>query len=328
VATWIDLPPPAVCREQIASDEDLRAVGRRDLVRMAFLQYLIREFETTVLALKDADLIHGPAHTSVGQEAVAAGVAAALRKSDLIASTHRAHGHFLAKAVMYYAPEDYDPLHGALTATIQSVVNRTLAEIMGLRDGWCGGRGGSMHLYDGESGNLGSNAIVGGSIALATGAAWGARLQGRDSVVVSFFGDGAINQGVFHEVANMAGLWGIPVLYLVENNAYAVGTRTSESSHVSRLGQRSIGYGFDSLTLDGMDPVSVYVATRDLTARMRVEPQPFLIEARTYRHVHHAGSLPGSAFGYRSREEEAEWRAQDPVDTFGPRLVSLGVYSG
>ncbi len=323
----IDLPAPAVCRELITGDGDLLAIGRRDLARMAFLQYLVREFETKVLEFKDADLVHGPAHTSVGQEAVAAGVAAALRKTDMIGSTHRAHGHFLAKAIMYYAPDDYDPLVKAVTEPVQNVVNRTLAEIMGLRDGWCGGRGGSMHLYDGDSGNLGSNAIVGGSIALATGAAWGASRQGRDAVAVSFFGDGAINQGVFHEVANMAGLWSIPVLYLVENNSYAVGTCTTESSHVCQLGQRSIGYGFDSLIVDGMDPVAMYVATRDLTAQMRATPQPFLLEARTYRHVHHAGSMPGSAYGYRTREEEAEWRERDPIDTFGPRLVALGVYN-
>ncbi|NLD42230.1 MAG: MFS transporter [Chloroflexi bacterium] len=321
----IELPAPAVCRELVTDDGDLRAIGRRDLARMAFLQYLVRDFEKKVLEFKDADLVHGPAHTSVGQEAVAAGVAAALRKRDMIGSTHRAHGHFLAKAVMYYAPDGYDPLVEAVTAPVQDAVNRTLAEIMGLRAGWCGGRGGSMHLYDGTSGNLGSNAIVGGSIALATGAAWGERLQGRDTIAVSFFGDGAINQGVFHEVANMAGLWSIPILYLVENNSYAVGTAASESSHVNPLGQRSLGYGFDSLTVDGMDPVAMYVAVRDLTARMRSEPQPFLLEARTYRHVHHAGSLAGSAFGYRTRDEEAEWLDRDPIDTFGPRLVALGI---
>ncbi|NLD71846.1 MAG: MFS transporter, partial [Chloroflexi bacterium] len=325
MSNLIPVPPPAACHELRVDDEDLLGIGRSDLARMAFLLYLVRDFETQVLEFKDVDLVHGPAHTSVGEEAVAVGVAAALRKSDLIGSTHRAHGHFLAKAVAYYAPEGYDPTAEPLTGPIQDAVNRTLAEIMGLREGWCGGRGGSMHLYDGESGNLGSNAIVGGSIALAAGAAWGQRLQGHDKVAVSFFGDGAMNQGVLHEVANMAGLWGIPVLFLVENNSYAVGTCTSESSNVCPLGLRTLGYGFDSVIADGMDPVAMYVAVRDLTARMRGAPQPFLIEAQTYRHVHHAGSLAGSAFGYRSKEEEAEWRRRDPVDTYGRRLIDLGV---
>ena len=323
----VPLPPPATCRRLEVADEDLLAIDRQVLARMAFLLYLVRDFENQVLEFKDADLVHGPAHTSVGQEAVAAGVAAALRTTDLIGSTHRAHGHFLAKAVMYYAPAGYDPTVEPVTGPIQTAVNRTLAEIMGLREGWCGGRGGSMHLYDGDSGNLGSNAIVGGSIPLAAGAAWGQRLQGTDRVAVSFFGDGAINQGVLHEVANMAALWGIPVLFLVENNAYAVGTGTAESSHVCPLGLRTLGYGFDSVIADGMDPVAMYVAVRDLTATMRADPQPYLIEAQTYRHVHHAGSLVGSAFGYRSKDEEAEWRRRDPVDTYGRRLVSLGVLS-
>ena len=163
---------------------------------------------------------------------IGAFLATALHRSDLITSTHRPHGHFLAKALLYYAPEGYDPLRDPLPPELQEVVYRTLAEIMGLRDGWCGGRGGSMHLCDPRSGNLGSNGIVGGGIPLATGIAWAQKLQKKDTIVVSFFGDGAINQGCFHEVANMAALWGLPVLYLVENNHYAVGTRTDESSYV------------------------------------------------------------------------------------------------
>jgi len=235
VAKLIKKDAPAVCNALQVSDEDLMAIGRDDLVRMLALIYVIREFEIRLLDLKDADLIHGPVHASVGQEAVAAGVAVALRKSDMIGSTHRAHGHFLSKALVHYAPSGYQPLTDLITPTMQEAVNKTMAEIMGLRDGWCGGRGGSMHLYDGRSGNLGSNAIVGGGIPLATGAAWAEKLRGGDRGGVSFFGDGAINQGCFHEVANMAALWGVPILYLVENNLYAVGTCTSESSYVSDL---------------------------------------------------------------------------------------------
>jgi len=327
VSQLIERHLSAVCRELRVEETDAGSIERADLVQMMSLLYLIRAFEQQVLVLKDAELIHGPAHTSIGQEAIAAGVAAALRKTDLIASTHRAHGHFLAKAVAYRTPEGYDPLREPLTPEMQQAVNKTLGEIMGLRDGWCQGRGGSMHLYDRESGNLGSNAIVGGGIPLATGAAWAEALRGRDTVVVSFFGDGAINQGCFHEVANMAGLYGVPVIYFVENNRYAVGTATSESSNVPELALRSLGYGIDSLIVDGMDPVAVYLAVRDAARRMRKEPYPFFIEALTYRYLHHAGSLAGSAFGYRSREEEEAWRAKDPIDTFAARLIAQGILS-
>lgn len=319
--------PPAVCYRLAVSDADALAVPARELACMLELIYLVREFETALLDLKDADLVHGPVHASIGQEAVAAGVALALRRSDLIASTHRAHGHFLSKALAYYGPPDYDPREHAFSAKMQWVVNRTMAEIMGLRDGWCGGRGGSMHLYDAESGNLGSNAIVGGGIPIATGVAMAERLQHRDKLVVSFFGDGAFNQGCFHEVANMASLWRVPILYLVENNLYAVGTCTTQSSCVEDLAARGIAYGFDSIIVDGMDPVSVYVAVRDAAERMRVEPYPLLIEAKTYRYVHHGGGLPGHAFGYRTRDEEAEWRAKDPVTVFPQQLVRLGIMS-
>ena len=321
----IEQKAPAVCRKLRISDADLRSIGKDDLVRMLALLYLTREFEDKVLDFKDAELIHGPAHTSQGQEAVAVAVATVLRKADMIASTHRAHGHFLSKAFMYYAPDGYQPLRDPITPQMQEAVNKTLAEIMGLKAGWCGGRGGSMHLYDAASGNLGSNAIVGGGIPIATGAAWAQRIQKKDSVVVSFFGDGAINQGCFHEVANMAALWGVPILYLVENNLYAVGTRTGESSYVQDLAQRSLGYGFDSVIADGMDPVSMYIAVRDATRRMRRKPFPFLIEAKTYRHHHHAGRLLGSAFGYRNKEEEAEWLKKDPTTVFPAKLVRLGV---
>lgn len=316
-----DQQPPASCHRFEVMPDDIYAVPLDDLARMAWLIALVRAFENTVLELKDADLVHGPAHTSVGQEAVAAAVAVSLRPTDLIASTHRAHGHFLSKAMLAYAPEGYSPLRDAVTPPMREAVYRTLAEIMGLKDGWCGGRGGSMHLYDRVSGNLGSNAIVGGGIPLATGAAWGEALQGRDTVVVSFFGDGAINQGCFHEVANMAALWGAPVLYLVENNLYAVGTSTRESSFVEDLALRALGYGIESLIVDGMDPLGLYLALQTILPAMRRHPTPFFIEAKTYRHVHHAGSLAGSAFGYRAKEEEAYWRARDPLTAFPQRLV-------
>jgi len=325
MSTLVEQRAPATCHRLQVSDKDLRTIDAGDLVRMLLLMHVIRAFETQVLTFKDEDLVHGPVHASIGQEAVAAAVAVALRTSDLIASTHRAHGHFISKALMYYAPEDYHPLRSNFTAEMQSAVNKTLAEIMGLAAGWCGGRGGSMHLYDAASGNLGSNAIVGGGIPIATGAAWGQRFQGKDTVVVSFFGDGAINQGCFHEVANMAALWSIPILYLVENNLYAVGTCTSQSSYVEDLALRSLGYGFDSMIADGMDPVNMYTAVRGAAQSLREKPFPFLIEAKTYRFYHHGGGLIGSAFGYRTKNEEAEWVEKDPLVVFPAQLVEAGI---
>ena len=328
MSTLIAQQPPATCLRLETSDEDLLALDRDDLIRMLILLYLVREFETKLLDLKDQELVHGPVHTSIGQEAVAAAVSLGLRKTDLVASSHRAHGHFLSKAFLHYAPDNYQPLRDDVTPDMQMAVDRTLAEIMGLKAGWCGGRGGSMHLCDPVSGNIGSNAIVGGGIAIAAGAAWAQRLQNRDSVVVSYLGDGAVNQGCFHEVANMAALWDAPVLFLVENNLYAVGTGTSQSSYVQDLALRTLGVGFDSLIVDGMDPVSMYVATREATRRLRERPFPFLVEAKTYRHYHHAGRMVGSAFGYRPKDEEAEWMRKDPIVTYPERLIRQGLLTG
>ncbi len=317
----INIQPPATCSRLQVSQKDFRDVAPADHIRILFLLHLVRAFESAVLDLKDENLVHGPAHISIGQEAVAAAAAVALRKSDMIGSTHRAHGHFLAKAVMYYAPDNYQPLDQPVTSAMQDAVNKTLAEIMGLKAGWCGGRGGSMHLYDRESGNLGSNAIVGGGIPMATGAAWAQKMSQTDHVVVSVFGDGAINQGCFHEVANMAALWDVPVLYLVENNFYAVGTPVCSSSFCENLGLRSLSYGIDSLIVDGMDPVAMITALSRTLEAMRRSPGPFLIEAETYRFYHHAGRLPGSPFGYRTKEEEDAWLAKDPLVVYLEKLA-------
>ncbi len=320
----IEQKAPATCYRLEVSNEDLGSIGKRDQVQMLFLLHLIRAFESELLNLESMDLIHGPVHSSIGQEAVASAVATTLQKSDMIGSTHRAHGHFLSKAVVYYAPDDYDALTDDITPEMQEAINKTLAEIMGLRAGWCGGRGGSMHLYDGESGNLGSNAIVGGGIPLATGAAWAQKIQETGNLVVSFFGDGAINQGCFHEVANMAELWSAPILYLVENNFYAVGTCVEGSSCVEDLGLRTLGYGFDSMIVDGMDVVSMYTAMKRITQQMRQDPAPFLLEAKTYRFYHHGGGMAGSAYGYRDRDEEEQWREKDPLTTFPAQLYDIG----
>lgn len=316
---------PATCNVFRTTDEDLETVAREDAIRMLNLIYLVREFESRLLDLQELGLINGPVHTCHGQEAISAAAAVALQKSDLICTSHRPHGDFLAKAVAYYAPEDHHPLRDPLTPPMQEAVDKTLAEILGLAEGWCAGRGGSMHLCDGRSGNLGSNGIVGGNIPMATGAAWAQKHLESDRVVVSFFGDGAFEQGCFHEVANMSALWGIPVVFFVENNQYAVATSTSEHSFIPDLALRGCAYGFDTMIVDGMDPINVYLALRQVTARMRQKPFPCLIEGKTYRLYHHAGRMAGSAFGYRTEKEEAQWSARDPVVAFPKRLMRQGL---
>jgi 2-oxoisovalerate dehydrogenase E1 component len=319
------IAPTAECLRLRVSEGDLRKIKKVDHHRMLFLVHLIRELENTLLDLKDENLVHGPVHTSIGQEANAAATAVVLQKSDLIGSTHRSHGHFLAKALMYYAPADFDPVSNNMTEDMQVAVNRTLAEIMGLKSGWCSGRGGSMHLCDPVSGNMGSNAIVGGGIPLATGAAWAQELSSASRVVVSFFGDGAINQGCFHEVANMASLWNLPIVYFVENNLYAVGTATCMSSSCINLGLRSLSYGIDSLIVDGMDPVAIFCVLQRVVTEMRAAARPFLIESETYRFHHHAGRLPGSPYGYRTKAEEAKWQAKDPLQVYAKALIEQKV---
>jgi 2-oxoisovalerate dehydrogenase E1 component len=320
--------PTGTCHRLLASAADFRKIKKIDHLRMLFLVQLIRQFEERLLELKDADLVHGPVHSSIGQEANAAAAAVVLDKADLVGSTHRAHGHFLAKAVLYYAPDDFNPAAHGLTEDMQRAVNKTLAEIMGLKSGWCSGRGGSMHLSDPTSGNIGSNGIVGGGIPLATGAAWAEKLSDGSRVVVTFFGDGAINQGCFHEVANMASLWDLPIVYFVENNLYAVATSTCTSSSCINLGLRSLSYGIDSLIVDGMDPVAVYCALQRVVADIQAESRPFLIESETYRFYHHAGHLAGSPFGYRSQSEETRWQDKDPLQGYAGRLVEQKLLSG
>jgi len=228
---------------------------------------------------------------------------------------------------MHYTANDFNPLRDDLGQDAQDAINRTMAEIMGLKMGWCGGRGGSMHLFDAASGNLGSNAIVGGGIPLATGAGLAERMLKRDSIVVSIFGDGAFNQGCFHEVANMASIWDVPILYLIENNGYAVATNICEASCCTQLALRGLGYNFDTTVLDGMDPIGMYTGLSQVIENMRKNPGPHMIEAMTYRYTHHAGSLPGSQFGYRNEAEEAEWKEKDPVVGFAQTLIGAKVIS-
>jgi 2-oxoisovalerate dehydrogenase E1 component len=315
-------PRPSVSRIAV-SEGDARREPAERLRWMAQTLVLIRRFEEVLVEMKSKDLVHGPVHTSVGQEAVAVGAAFALRKADRITGTHRAHHQYLAKVVAALVTQGTDPL-GGFSAEIAENVRILLAEVMGLRDGCSGGRGGSMHLYNPELGVAGTNAIVGGGIPMATGGAWADLRNGNDRVTVCFFGDGAVYQGTLHESANLAALWGIPSVYFVENNNFAVATSRREACSARELGDVAAAYGRRAIQVDGMDPLAVALTIREVTAR-RAEWLPCFVEADTYRYFHHAGGTTGSAFGYRSKEEEAEWKERDPLSTFPALLKRLGV---
>ncbi len=308
-----------------STPEDLKALGPVASARILHQTLLIRAFENELLRLKNLDCVWGPVHSSVGQEAAAAAAISALREGDLITGSHRAHHHFLAKALGHVLPAAWDPRREDLPPEGLEVVRRTMAEIMGLAPGWCGGRGGSMHLRWVEAGILGTNAIVGGGIPIATGAAFAeARLGGR-GVVACFFGDGAVNQGSFHEALNLAGLWKLPIVYFVENNRYAVGTPAGQAAAVRELSQRAASYSMRGRIVDGGDPAAVRAVMAEAADACRRGEGPFLIECLCYRHYHHAGDKPGSAFGYRSRQEEETELARDPVRTFPAALQEAGL---
>ena len=301
-----------------ADDKDRSAVPRRELLWMLQQMQIIRVFEEKLLALKDDNLVNGPVHTSVGQEAVAVGAALALRREDKFCGTHRAHHQYLAKALSACAPKGYDPSRDGLTDEMRAHVLTLLKEIMGLAEGCSGGRGGSMHLYRADIGVAGTNAIVGGGVPPATGVAWADRMLGRDCVTICFYGDGAVYQGAVHEACNLASLWKAPIIYAIENNQYAVATSRNEGCSAPQLCHVAAAYGMRGFLVDGMDPVNVKLAVKHIVADR--SNLPCILEISTYRHYHHAGRVAGSAFGYRDKEEEARWHARDPLTQFEARL--------
>ncbi|MHB9035430.1 MAG: dehydrogenase E1 component subunit alpha/beta [Armatimonadota bacterium] len=312
---------------ELVSDNkiDIANIGPSVARMLMFDIFLINDFEHALLKLQEDGCVWGPAHTSVGQEAVAAGAIAALRKSDKVAGSHRAHHQFLAKVMNYVLPEDWNPCECDLPGEAYEVVRKSMAEIMGLKEGYCGGRGGSMHLRHVPAGVAGTNGIVGGGIPISTGVALAEKLQHTGNIVVCFFGDGAANQGTFHESANMAAIYNLPIIYFIENNMYAVGTAATDACAIPNLADRASAYGMDGFVVDGMDPVAVYNATIQAVERIRRGGSPCIIEAKCYRRYHHAGIRPGSALGYRGKDEEAEWLAREAVFTFPTKLVDAGV---
>ena len=273
----------------------------RTLANMAFQIFLIREFENTLLNLAAESCVHGPVHTSIGEEACAAGAMAALEPTDKIASTHRAHHHYLAKAVTYCATDGFDAATHDVPDSICRHVITLMGEVMGLKIGCCGGRGGSMHLRHAQIGVIGTNAIVAGGVPLATGAAFAAKYNKTDDVIVCFLGDGAINQGAFHEAANLAGIWNLPIIYFIENNLYAVATPIRIATVSKDLAAKASGYGAIGRVVDGMNPLAVSLAMRQAADHVRQGNGPVFVEAKCYRYPHHAGPIPGSNFGYRTK---------------------------
>jgi pyruvate dehydrogenase E1 component alpha subunit len=259
----------------------------------------IRTFEDNANQLYLSAKMPGLTHMYSGQEAVAVGICEALEITDHITSTHRGHGHCVAKGAEF---------------------KEMFCELLGKAEGYCRGKGGSMHIADQENGNLGANAIVGGSAGIATGAALSAKRLDTGSVAVCFFGDGALGQGLLYEVMNMAALWKLPVIYACENNLYGEYTHVSEMA-AGDLSARAGAFGIETFEVDGQDVLAVNTLTQDLVARARKGEGPFFVTLNTYRyHGHHVGDINREY--YRSKEEEAEWKEnRDPITNFGAWLV-------
>jgi 2-oxoisovalerate dehydrogenase E1 component len=316
--TYTDLKPKAPWCELSVTDTDWDAADPALLGSMLTELHLIRAFEEKVLELAALGLVHGPAHSSIGQEGGAVGSTLPLRISDQVNGSHRGHHQFLAKSLPKVAAAIQPG--GAFTPSVRELMHKTLAEICGLAQGFCQGRGGSMHLRWTEAGNLGTNAIVGGGAPLAAGAAWAHKFAGTDDVAVNYFGDGAVNIGSVLESMNLAAAWKLPLCFFIENNIYAVATHVDEVTADSRLSSRGLGFGIPSWKVDGMNPLAVYLAMQEALEIMRTGGGPTMIEADCYRFFHQNGALPGSAFGYRPKKEEAEWRARDPLDLVAAKM--------
>jgi 2-oxoisovalerate dehydrogenase E1 component len=324
VATHTPLEPAQPWIQVQATQEDWEAADPALLATMLGQLHLIRAFEETVLELAGEGLVHGPAHSSVGQEGGAVGSAVGLRASDAVNGSHRGHHQFLAKALGYVAPGGLD-LQQLVTPDIATVLDKTLAEILGLARGFCKGRGGSMHLQWHDAGALGTNAIVGGGVPLAAGNAFAQKRAGTSDLTVTYFGDGAVNIGSVLESMNLTSAWDIPLIFFIENNLYAVSTTVEEATGEPRLSGRGVGFAIPSFRVDGMDPLSVYLTMQKAEEYVRAGNGPAVIEAEVYRFFHQNGAFPGSAGGYRSIEEEESWRARDPLTMMADKMKALGL---
>jgi pyruvate dehydrogenase E1 component alpha subunit len=276
-----------------------RDLGREQLLTIYEKMRTIRVFEDKLHELFATGDIPGFVHLYAGEEAVAVGVITALNPSDYVTSTHRGHGHCIAKGV------ELKPM---------------LAEIYGRVTGVCKGKGGSMHIADIDQGMLGANGIVGAGLPLAAGAALAAKIKRTGQVAVSFFGDGASNQGTLHEAINLASIWDLPCVFVCENNGYAEATSPSYSTHIQNIADRAAAYGIPGVVVDGQSVLDVYAAAQEAVERARQGKGPTLIEAKTYRYY---GHFEGDAMKYRTSQEVEHYRQRDPLTSFAQKVAPL-----
>jgi TPP-dependent pyruvate/acetoin dehydrogenase alpha subunit len=266
--------------------------------------YEIRHFEAQTEQFIIKGQIHGTCHLYVGEEATAVAAVYAIGKNDYITSTHRGHGHCIAKG---------------------ADISLMMAELLGKETGYCKGRGGSMHIADVTGGNLGANGIVGGSIDIATGAALSCKLKYKDRIVLCFFGDGAANRGNFHGSLNMASIWDLPVIYVCENNQYGMSMPVKEAFNIKKISDRKFSYNMDGLTIDGNNVVEVYNTIKHFADCTRLNNKPVLVECLTYRWKGHSKS---DAQVYRSKEEVRAWMEKDPIPKYRKLLIDAGTITG
>jgi len=274
----------------------LQAWGQEKALALLKEMLVIRTFEEKAEELYALGKVHGTMHLSIGQEASAAGASLALRESDYLLNHHRGHGHCLAWG---------------------SDVNLMMAEFLGKETGYCRGRGGSMHIANVEANNLGANGIVGGGIPIAVGVGLSIKLRKTDQVVIVMFGDGAANEGAFHESLNMASIWKLPIIYYCENNQYAMSMAVKRAFNIERISQRACAYGIPGVTMDGNDLFAVYAAVSEAVERARAGNGPTLVEAETYRWRGHSKS---DRQAYRTREEVKAWQKKDPIRHYARAL--------
>jgi TPP-dependent pyruvate/acetoin dehydrogenase alpha subunit len=279
------------------------AFPKEQLLSMYRTMVTIRRFEETLRDLFFQGQVPGFVHVSIGEEAVPTGVCAALSDKDYITTTHRGHGHMLAKG---------------------GKPKQMMAELFGKKTGYCKGKGGSMHIVSYDLGILGANGIVGGGIPIATGAALASSFRGNDAVAVSFFGDGASNEGTFHESLNLAGLWKLPVIYVCQNNCYAEFTPTSESTSVRDIAVRAQGYNMPGVIVDGNDVLAVYDAVKTAVARAKRGEGPTLVEAKTYRWEGHVVGEEAFVGDYRAAEEIEAAKQRCPIVLFSQQVLATG----
>ena len=277
------------------------AISKEQMKDMYVKMRRIRDFESTAARLFAEGKIPGFVHLYLGEEAIAPAVCECLRDDDFITSTHRGHGHIIAKG---------------------GDLNLMMAELFGRETGYCKGKGGSMHIADRDKGILGANGIVGAGHCISTGAGLSAKIRGTDQVCVCFFGDGSTNQGTFHESLNMASIWKLPIIFVCENNHYGISMSQDRHQAIKDVADRGAAYNIPGIAVDGNDPLAVYEAAAEAVARARAGKGPTLLECKTYRQ---RGHFEGDPATYKPKEEQASWK--DPLPRFAAFLVDNGVCS-